>query len=103
MVLCIVDMILGVIAAKRTSKAITSKGFGRTLVKIAVYETAICTGFLVQKYLINDLVPVVSIMGAMIGLTELKSVLENLDAISGDKFFKVLIDRLASQSDKQAK
>lgn len=100
MTLCVVDLVLGVLAARKRKQKITSKGLGRTIVKIMVYEVAVCSGFVVQKYLINDAVPIVNLIGGLIGLTEMKSVLENLDAISGDKTFRTIVNRLASQSNK---
>jgi hypothetical protein len=100
LVLCLVDLVLGVTAAKKRKERISSKGLGRTIVKIAVYEIAICCGFLVQKYMLSDATPLVNIIAGLIGATEMKSVLENLDSISGDSFFKSVVEKLGSKSNK---
>ena len=100
MVLTMADMVLGIIAARKLKKRVTSKGLGRTVVKIAVYEAAVICGFLVEKYLIAESLPLVKILGGLIGVTELISVLENADIISENRLFRSVIDRLQSQSNK---
>ncbi len=101
MVLCLADMALGVWASRKRSEPITSKGLGRTLIKILVYESAVILGFIVETYLIGGLIPVTKLIGALIGLTEFKSVLENLDSIYGDNIFKAVIGKLGSKSAKK--
>lgn len=102
MVLTIIDLITGVIAAKRRQEPITSAGFGRTIVKILVYEAATLCAYLAQKYLVLDIMPVCTLVTSLIGITELKSVLENLDSISGGSFFSSLITKLNSTNDPKA-
>lgn len=99
MILTIVDLISGVIAAKKRGEEITSSGFGRTVVKIAVYQVATLCAFLAQKYLVLDVMPVCTLVTSLIGLTELKSVLENLDSISGGSFFSTIVGKLSSNND----
>lgn len=94
------DFITGVWASKKKGKKITSGGFKRTVGKLFLYEIAICAAFLVQTYLTGDLLPALKLVSALIGLTELKSVLENLDAINGDSFFNSILNRVA-QSEKE--
>lgn len=100
-VLTIVDLVSGVIAAKKRNEAITSAGFGRTVVKIMVYLVATLCAFLAQKYLVLDVMPVCTLVTSLIGLTELKSVLENLDSISGGSFFSALVSKLNSSNDQK--
>lgn len=97
MVLTIIDLISGVIAAKRRGEPITSAGFSRTVGKIAVYQIAVLTAFLAQKYLVLDIMPVCNLVTSLIGLTELKSVLENLDSISGGSFFSSVVAKISNQ------
>lgn len=100
MVLTVVDMITGIIAAKKRGEELTSAGFGRTIAKIAVYELATLCAFLSQKYLILDMMPVCTLVTSLIGLTELKSVLENLDSISGGSFFSSVVSKISSNNQK---
>lgn len=92
--LTLVDLITGVIAAKKRGEQLTSSGFKRTVLKIMVYEVATLCGFIAQKYLVLDVLPVCTLVTSLIGITELKSVLENLDSINGGSFFSALINKL---------
>lgn len=98
-VLTVADLITGIIAARKRGEQITSAGFARTIVKIAVYQVATLCAFLAQKYLVLDVMPICTLVTSLIGLTELKSVLENLDSISGGSFFSALITKLNSNND----
>jgi phage-related holin len=97
MVLVGVDLITGIIAARKRGESITSSGLKRTVVKALAYEAAIILGFLVQSFLTGDTVPVVKILGGLVGMTELKSVLENLEEITGIPLLKTLIDKISQQ------
>lgn len=95
-VLVIADLITGMLAAKKRGEKITSAGIKRTVGKVLLYETALCLGFIVQQYLTGDILPASKLVSAIIGLAELKSVLENLDSLSGTSLYKVLLSRIVS-------
>lgn len=95
----LVDLILGIIAAKKRGEAITSAGLKQTVIKIFVYECALVLGLVVQKYLIADSVQLVNLISTLIGCTELKSVLENLQEIYGRPFLSQLIALLTKKED----
>lgn len=97
MVLVASDLVLGVIAAHKRKEKITSQGLRRTAAKLFVYEMAIMLGFLAETYLIGPIAPVSKVISAFIGLTELKSIVENLNDISGQSVFKVLINKISNQ------
>lgn len=97
--LTIVDLISGVAASIKQKVPITSSGFKRTLIKIAVYQFVVIMGFLSEKYIIGDLIPVVKIFSSLIGITELKSVLENVELITGIPVIQMIIDKLGSKQD----
>ncbi len=102
--LIIVDLASGLVAAKKRGEAITSSGIKRTVGKIVLYEVAICAAFLVQQYLTGDLFPALKLVTALVGLVELKSILENLDAINGSPLFKAIVSKIVqaeSDSDKK--
>ncbi len=100
LVLILIDLATGVMASIKSGKKITSAGLRRTISKIVVYEMAIISGFLAEKYLIGDLLPIMKILGGIVGCVELKSILENTNTISGNDLFKMLIDKLGSESTK---
>jgi len=103
-ILIVIDLITGIMAARKRGEKITSAALRRTVTKCLVYQTAVVTGFLVEKYLAYDLVPVSKIIGGLIGSVELKSCLENLNTINGNNIFKDLLEKLGSKNDvvKQA-
>lgn len=97
--LVMTDLVLGIMAAKKRGAPITSAGLRRTVSKFLIFQVAIITGFLTEKYLTGDLVPVCKIITAFIGLTEIKSIVENLNAINGNSVFSDLITKLGSKND----
>lgn len=98
-ILILVDLIFGIYAAHKRGEAITSAGIRRTVTKIFVYEITILLGFLTQKYLLVDVIPIVNILASLIGVVELKSLLENGNDILGTNIFKSLINQLGSKND----
>jgi hypothetical protein len=88
MVLSLVDLVTGILASRKSGIPITSNGLKRTVLKVAIYEVAVLCAFLVGTYLTGPMVPILNICSSLIGLTELKSVLENLDIINGGSFFR---------------
>jgi hypothetical protein len=97
--LVMADMVTGIWAAHKRGEAIKSAGLRRTVSKLIIYQIAIITGFIVEQYLVGSIVPLVKILGGVIGLVEFKSILENANAISGTDLFKLVIERLGSQND----
>ena len=91
--LCLTDLGTG-IWAKTYGQTITSTGLKRTVLKVVVYEVCILCAFVVQKYLAGPFIPVLNICSSLIGLTELKSILENLDIVYGGSFFGAMISKL---------
>ncbi len=97
LVLVVVDLITGIWASVKNKQPITSGGLKRSVGKLAVYESVLCLAFLVHQYLTGDSFPADKIVAAMIGLVELKSCIENLEAITGEPILKVLIDKITTQ------
>lgn len=92
--LCVVDLFTGVLAARKRGEKITSRGLRQTIGKLVIYEIGICLGFLCETYLTGASIPIVKIIGAIVGAAELKSNLENLDVINGSPIFASLIKGL---------
>lgn len=101
--LIVVDLITGLIASYKRGDKITSAVFSRTLIKTLVYETAIVTAFLAEKYLTGDTVKATNIVTTFIGMGEALSVMENLNEISGGSLLKSLIARLGSANAQDEK
>lgn len=103
LVLIIIDLITGLVASYKRKDKITSAVFSRTLIKTLVYETAIITAFLAEKYLTGDTIKVTNIVTTFIGMGEAISIMENLNEISGGSLLKALIAKLGSQNAQDQK
>ena len=100
-ILIISDLITGIWAARKRGEQITSAALGRTVSKMVVYQTAVVTGFLLQKYLLADAMPIVNIVGGIIGMVEFKSFVENANAIVDGDIMKEILKKLSSKNDER--
>lgn len=92
MLLIVVDFITGVWASLKEKQRITSSAMSRSIAKTFVYNTTILITYIVHKYLLVGFdFPIVSIVSGFVALTEMKSILENLDRISTHSVLKDLI------------
>lgn len=98
LLLIVIDLITGILASKKQGKKINSSGLQRTIVKLLVYEISIMLAFLTETYLLNHSIPVSNIVAGFVGITELKSCLENLNVISGGDLLKQIVDKLGSKN-----
>lgn len=94
------DLIIGIIAAHKRGEKITSSGIRRTVTKSFVYLSAIMLGFLVETFMLEGFIPISKIVGGLIGVVEIKSVLESLNDIHGSNIFNDIIKKLGSDNDK---
>lgn len=98
-VLVTVDTITGSIAAVKKGEKFSSEAFSRIITKNIKYFVAILAGYLVEKYLINGAFSISKITATYAGITELISILENMDAMSDKPMFANLIAKLLSKRD----
>lgn len=99
-VLIFVDLFLGIWAALKRKEEIKSSVMRRTISKILIYQLVVISAFLCETYLFGGLIPACKLAASVIGLVELKSILENADSINGEPLFKKLIQKLGSDNDK---
>lgn len=96
--LILVDAVTGVWAAIKHKEEISSAKLRNTVSKLVIYYIAIISGFVVEKYMHLDIIPVIQLTAAAIGLVELKSIFENINKISGVDFLKELVRKLGSSN-----
>ena len=94
------DLILGIAASLKSGEKIHSAAMRRTVSKILIYQLAVITGFLCETYLMGGLLPISKLVAGVIGLVEMKSILENCDIINGEPIFKSVLKKLGSDNDK---
>lgn len=96
LVLIVVDLVSGILAARKRGESIRSAGIGRTVVKLLIYEVSIALAFLTETYLTGPEIPCAKVVASLIGTTELLSVLENLNTLSNGDLLKSIIDKISS-------
>ena len=97
-VLVFSDMALGIIAAKKRKEPITSAELRRSVSKLFIFEVALILGFIIEKYMLDGSFPIIKILSNFIGLVELKSIMENLNDISGQNLLSVILSKLDSKN-----
>lgn len=100
LVLVLIDTVLGVWAASRAGEAITSGKLKRIISKLLLYYCAIIVGYIAGTYLVDNMLPIEKMITTLIGVVEVKSVLENLDIISGGDFFKSVLNKLDKSNEE---
>lgn len=98
LVLVFFDLTAGFVAALKNKQSIKSKILRKTIYKVIVYQLAIVSSFLVEKYLLGDTLPVTKMVGGLIGFVELISIFENLNLVYGSNLFTVLIQKFTKSA-----
>jgi len=102
-VLVFVDLVTGIIAAKKKGQKITSSGIKRTFIKFTVYMTGIMVGFLAETYMLGGYIAISKLAAGLIAVVECVSLYENLNVIYGSDIFKKIVQFLGSEKDKDEK
>lgn len=97
-ILIFADLATGIWAAKKRGESIESARMRDSITKLLIYQTVIMTGFLVETFLLDGFIPVVKLAAAVIGMVELKSLLENANSILGRDLFKEILSKLGSKN-----
>lgn len=92
------DMITGIMAARKRKEPITSARIRDSVTKALLFEICLMLAFLTEQHLTGPEVPVCKWVAGLIGLSELKSVVENMDAVSGGALMKAILKKLGSEN-----
>ena len=102
-ILIMADTITGMLAAHKRKEPIQSAEMRRSITKLVVYQIAIISAFVLEKYMLGNLVPVSKIVAGVIGMVEFKSILENVSTIAGQDILALVINKLGSKNAKGLK
>lgn len=80
-VLVLADLVTGVLVSRKKGIPVQSYGVRRTVVKLVAYEFGVLIMWLSERFLLS--IPVTHAMCALIGLTELSSILKNISDLTG--------------------
>jgi hypothetical protein len=97
--LVFIDLVTGVWAARRRGENLKSSALRRTVSKMLIYQLTVISGFLLEHYLLDGLVPVAKLVGGVIGMVEFKSILENASSIAGEDIVNLVMNKLGSDND----
>lgn len=98
-VLIFIDLLTGLLKAKRRQQPITSKALSSTVYKMAGYQCAVIGAFIFETYLGQDAVPITKLVAGAIGTVELLSIAENVKAATGVDVLNI-VKRLQEKKDK---
>jgi membrane glycosyltransferase len=97
--LVIFDLVTGMWAARRRGETLKSSAMRRTISKMLIYQLTVISGFLLETYLLDGLIPVAKLVAGVIGMVEFKSILENASTIAGEDIVNLVMSKLGSDND----
>jgi len=97
-ILIVLDFITGIWAAYKREEKIKSARMRDSVTKMVIFQVAVISGFLMEKYLLDNSIPVSKIVAGVIAATEGLSLFENLNTISGKNVFGAIIEKLGSKN-----
>lgn len=101
--LIVFDTVAGVYRAYKQGEKITSRKLGHTVSKFLLYNLGVISGYILQLMIGLDFIPIAKIMACAIGLTELKSISESINEVTGIDLFKVVLNYLKRNEDQISK
>lgn len=81
--LIILDFIVGIYRAFKLNEAITSRKMGNTISKMLLYQSMILSIFLLETFILADILPLTKIAASLISVVEIKSISESIEKITG--------------------
>lgn len=77
------DFIVGIYRAFKLNEAITSRKMGNTISKMLLYQSMILSIFLLETFILADILPLTKIAASLISVVEIKSISESIEKITG--------------------
>jgi len=81
--LIVLDFIVGIYRALKLKEMITSRKMGNTISKMLLYQITILSLWVFEIYILNSIIPVTKIGGGLIAVTEIKSIDESVEKMTG--------------------
>jgi hypothetical protein len=90
------DMVVGIWKAIKLGIKIRSRRMSDSITKMLLYQLAIVSGFLIETYIIEQLIPITKLIATVVAVIEFKSIVESIEAVTGKDLWgkiKTLIGR----------
>jgi hypothetical protein len=77
------DMVVGIWKALKLKQRIRSRRMSDTVTKLLLYQIAIMSGFLIETFIIAELIPITKLVATVIAVIEFKSIVESIESVTG--------------------
>ena len=77
------DLVVGLWKAIKTGQRIRSRRMSDTVTKLLLYQLAIMSGFLIETFIISELIPITKLIATVVAIIEFKSIIESIEAVTG--------------------
>lgn len=77
------DLVVGVWKAIKTGQRIRSRRMSDTVTKLLLYQLAIMSGFLIETFIISELIPITKLIATVVAIIEFKSIIESIESVTG--------------------
>jgi hypothetical protein len=77
------DMVVGIWKAIKLGQRIRSRRMSDTITKLMLYQIAIVSGFLIETYVIEQLIPITKLIATVVAIIEFKSIIESIESVTG--------------------
>jgi len=84
------DMVVGIWKALKLKQRIRSRRMSDTITKLLLYQIAIMSGFLIETFIISELIPITKLVATVIAVIEFKSIVESIESVTGKDLWSKL-------------
>jgi hypothetical protein len=77
------DMVVGIWKALKLKQRIRSRRMSDTVTKLLLYQIAIMSGFLIETFIIAEIIPITKLVATVIAVIEFKSIIESIESVTG--------------------
>jgi len=84
------DMLVGIWKALKLKQRIRSRRMSDTVTKLLLYQIAIMSGFLIESFIIAELIPITKLVATVIAVIEFKSIVESIESVTGKDLWSKL-------------
>ena len=77
------DLVVGLWKAIKTGQRIRSRRMSDTVTKLLLYQLAIMSGFLIETFIISELIPITKLIATVVAIIEFKSIIESIESVTG--------------------
>lgn len=93
------DLVVGIWKALKLKQRIRSRRMSDTVTKLLLYQLAIISGFLIEKYVLTEILPIAKLIGTVIAIIEFKSIIESIEAVTKQDIWSRIKTIIGRKSD----